>query len=223
MWSRPRKPQRNPKPSATRRLGLVHERRVVELQLLERVAQQRVLVRLRSGRARRRPSAWPGGSRAAASAAGVRSSRDRVADAALRDVLEARRDVADLAALERRQRPIVRGRKTPTSSGSTATARLPCRRSVWPASAAARRRRARRRSRPCRRRTCESKTSARSGASRVAASAAGCARRSPRGSRATPMPSLAEAQDHLRPRKPITSLELLRPRAPARRWAGRSC
>ena len=46
MCSRPRNPQRKPKPSADRRLRLVEERRVVQAQLLERVAQLGVLVPL---------------------------------------------------------------------------------------------------------------------------------------------------------------------------------
>ena len=46
MCSRPRKPQRKPKPSACDDFGLVAQRRVVQLQLLQRVAQRLVLVRL---------------------------------------------------------------------------------------------------------------------------------------------------------------------------------
>ena len=46
MCSRPRKPQRNPKPSAWRHLGLVVQRGIVELELFERVAQRVVLAGL---------------------------------------------------------------------------------------------------------------------------------------------------------------------------------
>ena len=44
MCSRPRKPQRKPKPSASEVSGSHVQRGVVERQLLERVAQVRVLV-----------------------------------------------------------------------------------------------------------------------------------------------------------------------------------
>ena len=44
MCNRPRKPQRNPKPRAVARLGLVGDARVVQLELLERLAQVRELV-----------------------------------------------------------------------------------------------------------------------------------------------------------------------------------
>jgi hypothetical protein len=44
--SRPRKPQRKPKPSATETFGLEGEAGVVEAQFFERVAQHAVLVRV---------------------------------------------------------------------------------------------------------------------------------------------------------------------------------
>ena len=44
MCSRPRKPQRKPKPSASEVSGSQRQRRVVERELLERVAQVRVVV-----------------------------------------------------------------------------------------------------------------------------------------------------------------------------------
>jgi hypothetical protein len=48
MCRRPRKPQRKPKPSASRGLRLEDERRVVELELLERVLEV-VVVRALDG------------------------------------------------------------------------------------------------------------------------------------------------------------------------------
>ena len=110
-----------------RRLGLVEERAVVQLQPLERVAQLRVLRRSPSGRDRRTPSASRPCSRAAAPAARTRNGRDRVADAQARDVLEARDDVADLA----------RGRATRRASSSARRSRAPRRRSACPSPSSA--------------------------------------------------------------------------------------
>ena len=83
-----------------RRLGLVRERPVVELQPLERVAQLRVVV----GVGREDPGedhrlhVLVSGKR---SGRGTASRRERVADTEPRDVLEAGDDVADLARGER--------------------------------------------------------------------------------------------------------------------------
>ena len=96
MCSSPRNPQRKPKPEGARRLGLVGEARVVEPQLLERLAQVGELVavdrieaaehhRLRVAVALERL-----GGRAAALG-------DRLAGAGLADVLDAGDEVADLA------------------------------------------------------------------------------------------------------------------------------
>ena len=85
-----------------RRLGLVEQRGVVELQLLEGVAQRRVLVRVG------REEAGEDG-RLHVLVAGERLGgrallrRQRVADAQPADVLEPRDDVAHLAGLERRR------------------------------------------------------------------------------------------------------------------------
>ena len=96
MWSRPRKPQRKPKPSAPERLGLVGERRVVQAQLLHRVAQVLVLVgvdRVEPGEHHRLDLAE----------AGERLGRrvfvvgQRVADLAVADLLDVGDDEADLA------------------------------------------------------------------------------------------------------------------------------
>ena len=70
MWSRPRKPQRKPKPSAHRALGLVGEAASLRWSLLERVAQERVVVAVERVDARRRPASWPACSRAAARSPG---------------------------------------------------------------------------------------------------------------------------------------------------------
>ncbi len=92
--------QRKPKPSASERLGLEAQRGVVELELVERVAQLGVAV----GVDREEPAedhrldlavAWQRLS------GGIRARRQRVADAQLRDVLDAGDQVADLAGAER--------------------------------------------------------------------------------------------------------------------------
>ena len=86
-----------------RGLGLVEERAVVQLQPLERVAQLRVVVRVRREEPREdhRLDLLVAGQRL-----GRRPllGRERVADAELRDVLQARDHVADLAGLERLDR-----------------------------------------------------------------------------------------------------------------------
>ena len=99
MCSRPRKPHRNPKPSAPDVSGLVGERRVVEPESLQRLAQIGVLVavdgiepaehhRLRLAVTLERLGA-PG------------ALGDRLADLRLADILDARDQVADLAGPER--------------------------------------------------------------------------------------------------------------------------
>ena len=99
-WSRPRKPTRKPKPSARRRLRLVDQRGVVELELVERVAQRRIVRavdrvetrvdhRLRVLVAAERLGGRPG------------VAGDGVADPGLADVLHAGDQVADLADAER--------------------------------------------------------------------------------------------------------------------------
>ena len=50
MWSRPRKPQRKPKPSASLVSGSQVSAASFSVELLERVAQVRVLVRLDGNR-----------------------------------------------------------------------------------------------------------------------------------------------------------------------------
>ncbi len=82
-----------------RRLGLVEERGVVQLQPLERVAELRVLVRVRREQAREdhRLHFLVAGQRLGG---GTLLGRQRVADAQPRDVLQAGDHVADLAGLE---------------------------------------------------------------------------------------------------------------------------
>ena len=99
MCSRPRKPQRKPKPSAAGALRFERERGIVEPQLLHRLAQPLVLARRRSGRARRRPSVWPRGSRGTARRR-VAFLGQRVADLAVADLLDVGDDEADLADAE---------------------------------------------------------------------------------------------------------------------------
>ena len=104
MCSRPEEAAAEAEAERLRRLGLVEERRVVQLQLLERVAQLRVVVGVRREEpgehhrlhvlvARQRLGGRPplGG--------------ERVADAQLRDLLEAGDHVADLARGQRLERP----------------------------------------------------------------------------------------------------------------------
>ena len=100
MCSRPRKPQRKPKPSAVGHFRLVVQRRVVELQLRKRVAERLVVfgvdrkqagehARLHLLEARERRGAR------------ARVERDRVADRRAVDLLDASDDKSDLARLER--------------------------------------------------------------------------------------------------------------------------
>ena len=99
MCSRPRKPQRKPKPSADRRLRLVEERRVVQPQLLERVAQLGVLValdRIQPGE-HHRLQLLEAGKRLGVGRAGL---GDRVADLRVADRLDVRDEEADLADAE---------------------------------------------------------------------------------------------------------------------------
>ena len=98
--SRPRKPQRKPKPERHRRLRLVDQGRVVELELVEGVAQVGVVRAVDRDTGPRRPSAWGRGSRRAPSAAGLRGVGDGVADPRLAHVLHAGDEVADLADAE---------------------------------------------------------------------------------------------------------------------------
>ena len=96
MWSRPRNPQRNPKPERDRALRRVGEARVVEVQLLERVAQERVVLaadRIDAGEDEAL-GLLVAGQRLVRRA---RDGRDRVADLGIADALEPGRDVADLA------------------------------------------------------------------------------------------------------------------------------
>ena len=95
-WSRPRKPQRNPKPERDRGLGLVDERRVVELELVEGVAQEGVV-----GAVDREE---PGEDHRLGVAVAPEVGRGRLAlvgdgvtDARLAHVLDAGDEVADLA------------------------------------------------------------------------------------------------------------------------------
>ena len=105
MCSRPRNPHRNPNPSAVRGLGLVVQRRVGELQLVEGVAEVGVVAAVGGEQTATTPSAWARGSRAAARCAAVLAGeRDRVADLRLVDVLEPGDEVADLAGAERGDR-----------------------------------------------------------------------------------------------------------------------
>ena len=90
-------PAAEPEPERDRALRLEREARVVEVQLLERLAQQRVVLAADRVDARRTRGSWPPGSRAAARSAGRAWRRERVADLRLADVLEPGRDVADLA------------------------------------------------------------------------------------------------------------------------------
>ena len=98
--SRPRKPHAEAEAERRRGLRLVDQRGVVEPQLVQRVAQQRVVASRRSDTGRRRPSAWGRGSRRAARVAPWRGVGDGVADAGLPDVLHAGDQVADLADAE---------------------------------------------------------------------------------------------------------------------------
>ena len=122
---------------------------------------------------------WPG------------DGRDRVADLGVADALEPGGDVADLAGDELLDRDELR----PEDAQLERFGR-PRR---WPSAGSRRRRGAcprragRRRRRPCRRRS-GCRRSGPGAASPGRPSGPGCARRSPRGSRATPVPSLAEAR-----------------------------
>ena len=200
-----------------RRLGLVEERGVVQLQPLERVAQLRVVVRV--GREE------PGEDhRLDVLVAGQRLGRrplprrQRVADAELRDVLEAGDDVADLAASSAST-----GRRTgdmkPSSSASkrvpSAIARTARR------SRSGRRRRGRRRSRRGTGRTRSRRSSARAGAS-GSPSAAGCDRRSRRAPRRRPGRSWRRCAARARGRRRAGRRPPPR-RRPGRPAAGRSC
>jgi hypothetical protein len=90
MWSRPRKPQRD------RALRLVREACVVQVELLERLAEQRVVLaadRVDSGE-HEALRFLVAGKRLAR---GVGDGRDGIADLGLPDVLQPGRDIADLA------------------------------------------------------------------------------------------------------------------------------
>ena len=117
MWSRPRNPHRNPNPSACEVSGSKHERRVVQLQLVERLAQLRVVAAL--GREQPAPHHRPrlpiAGQRLAGAA--LPRERHRVADLDLVDVLQAGDEVPDLAGL-RLGTGVASGAKTPHSSAS---------------------------------------------------------------------------------------------------------
>ena len=89
-------PAAEPEPERHRALRLVREARVVEVQLLERVAHERVVLardRVDPGEHEALGGLVAGQRRRG----GPRRARDRVADLGLADVLEARGDVADLA------------------------------------------------------------------------------------------------------------------------------
>ena len=99
MCSRPRKPQRKPKPERNRNLGLVRKRRVVEPQLLDRVAQLLVVGavdRIEPGE-NHRLHLLEAGQRRIARPIGVGHG---VADAGLGDVLDAGGEEAHLAGAE---------------------------------------------------------------------------------------------------------------------------
>ena len=99
MCSRPRKPQRKPKPSAGGRLRLVDQRGVVQPKLVQRVAQLRVVVavqRVQAGE-HHRPGVRVTGQRLGRRPGGA---GHRVADPGLPDVLDPGDEVADLARAE---------------------------------------------------------------------------------------------------------------------------
>ena len=96
MCSRPRKPQRKPKPERGGGLRLVDQRGVVQPQLVQRVAQFRVVVavdRVEPGE-HHRPRVVVAGQRLGG---GPRGAGHRVADPGLPDVLDPGDQVADLA------------------------------------------------------------------------------------------------------------------------------
>ena len=97
------KPAAEPEAERLRRLGLVRERAVVQLQPLERVAELRVVVgvgREDPGEDHRLDVLVAGQRRGR----GTTARRERVAHAESRDVLQARDDVSHLAGRERRDR-----------------------------------------------------------------------------------------------------------------------
>src|SRR5207342_762679 len=93
-------PAPEPEPERPRRLGLVDERRVVQLEPVERLPQLRVVPAL--GREQAAPHHRLRFAVAGERLAGtlLAGERDRVADLDLVDVLQTRDEVADLAGLE---------------------------------------------------------------------------------------------------------------------------
>ena len=88
-----------PEPERDRALGLVGEAGVVEVELLERLAEQRVVLAA-DGVDPGEHEALRGLVAGQRLSGGMRRGRDRVADLGLADVLQPGRDVADLAGLE---------------------------------------------------------------------------------------------------------------------------
>ena len=104
-------PAAEPEAERLRGLRLVEERGVVELQLLERVAKRRIVVRVGREQPREhgRLHVLVAGERLGG---GLVLGRQRVADAQAADLLQARDDVADLAGLEGRASGSGRARRT---------------------------------------------------------------------------------------------------------------
>ena len=117
MCSSPRKPQRKPKPSASEVSGSQRQRRVVERELLQRVAQLRVVVVVHREQAaeHHRLDVAVAGQRLGGR---VGRDRQRVADREAADVLDAGDQVAHLARAELRSAGSWSGVKKPMSSMS---------------------------------------------------------------------------------------------------------
>ncbi len=105
MCSRPRKPQRKPNPSASEVSGSQRQRRVVERQLLQRVAQLRIVVVVHREQAAEdhRLDVAVAGQRLGRL---VALGRQRVADGELGDVLDPGDQVAHLAGRQRLRRQL---------------------------------------------------------------------------------------------------------------------
>ena len=187
--SRPRKPQRKPKPSATEVSGSYSSEASLSAQLGQRLAQQLVVARRRSGRGPQNTIDLTRGSRAAAGSTGRRAVGDGVAHAHVGDVLDAGDDVADLAGVELVGCGVEARRNCPTSVTSNS---LPVREEpdLVPRRARGRPPRARRSPRRGTGRT-GSRRSARAAARRVRPRGGGHVRITASSSSATPMPVLA--------------------------------
>ena len=110
MCSRPRKPQRKPKPSASEVSGSHDSAASLSVELLERVAQLRVVVGVDREQAaeHHRLDLAVAGQRLGRR---VGLGRQRVADAQLRDVLDAGDHVADLAGARAPSTGVICGRE----------------------------------------------------------------------------------------------------------------